>query len=484
MQRTFLANILFLLAINLLVKPVYIFGIDRGVQNAVGPEVYGLYFSLFNFAFILQFFADLGINNFNVRHIAQNTHLTRKYFSRLLSIKLALSLVYLAVVALLAIAVSYRHVLELLVLITINQVLLTILMFIRSHVSGLGWYRWDSILSVLDRLMMILICGTLLWGGIVPLESFRIEWFVIAQTVSFGGAILFGLFLLQREIIPVRLSWKWPFSLAILKQSLPFALAFLLMTAYTRIDAVMLERLLSDGPYQAGLYAGAYRILDAFNVVGFLFASLLFPMYSKLLKSEQGTQDLATLAFRILFSIGVCIAVPVALYAHEIMDLLYVESEGQWGHTMEVLILTLIPLYTIAIYGTLLTANNNLAQMNVIFACGVVLNIVLNLLLIYRYGALGAAIATVITQTAILIPHLYFSHKWIGVKIPGRILVRAALLLGISLFAVLEIRTSLGWPWWLSFILSCGAVFVVSMIVRMFEPRSVVKLVRGNTDKV
>ena len=58
MQLKFLSNLAFLLFLNLLVKPFWIFGIDRAVQNEVGAEVYGSYFALFNFAFILNVFLD------------------------------------------------------------------------------------------------------------------------------------------------------------------------------------------------------------------------------------------------------------------------------------------------------------------------------------------------------------------------------------------------------------------------------------------
>jgi len=42
MKREFSTNLILLVAINLVVKPLYIFGIDRTVQNEVGTEVYGL----------------------------------------------------------------------------------------------------------------------------------------------------------------------------------------------------------------------------------------------------------------------------------------------------------------------------------------------------------------------------------------------------------------------------------------------------------
>ncbi len=64
MKRKFVTNLALLLFLNLLVKPVYAFGIDVGVQNAVGARAYGNYFILLNFSLIFQILLDLGIENF------------------------------------------------------------------------------------------------------------------------------------------------------------------------------------------------------------------------------------------------------------------------------------------------------------------------------------------------------------------------------------------------------------------------------------
>ena len=50
MQKKFVVNLALLLFLNLLVKPFYILGIDAEVQNQVGAEDYGMYFSIFSFS--------------------------------------------------------------------------------------------------------------------------------------------------------------------------------------------------------------------------------------------------------------------------------------------------------------------------------------------------------------------------------------------------------------------------------------------------
>ena len=84
------------------------------------------------------------------------------------------------------------------------------------------------------------------------------------------------------------MKWDFPFSMMILKKKLSFAVLILLMTFYNRIDTVMMERMLPEGEnnIQAGIYAQAYRLLDATNMIAYLFAGLLLPLFSRMLKGS------------------------------------------------------------------------------------------------------------------------------------------------------------------------------------------------------
>ena len=129
-----------------------------------------------------MFFLDLGINNFNTKNIAQHSFLLKKYFSKIISIKILLSFFYFLLVIILG--YFFRYDLKLLFLLAINQVLAVFILFFRSNLAGLHLFIQDSIISVLDRFLLVIICSLLLWGGITS-SPFKIEWFVYAQTTSY-----------------------------------------------------------------------------------------------------------------------------------------------------------------------------------------------------------------------------------------------------------------------------------------------------------
>ena len=78
MQKKFITNLAFLLFLNILIKPFWLLGIDRSVQNATGADVYGAYYALFNFSFLFNILLDMGITNFNNRNMQNYSGLPKK----------------------------------------------------------------------------------------------------------------------------------------------------------------------------------------------------------------------------------------------------------------------------------------------------------------------------------------------------------------------------------------------------------------------
>ena len=415
MQGKFVKNLTLLLVLNLLIKPFWILGIDRSVQNTVGAEEYGFYFAVLNFSFLFNILLDFGITNFNNKNIAQNNHLLTKYLSNLLVLKLLLFVVYLIFTFASALFIQYSaEQIRLLYFLAINQFLLSLILYLRSNLGGLHLFRTDSIISVLDRSLMIIICAVLLWGNVV--REFKIEYYIYAQTAGYvlTALITFTLVLQRTQRKLLRFHWNYPFLLAIIRKSFPFAILVLLMTFYNRIDSVMLERLLPDGARFSGIYASAYRLLDATNMIAYLFAVLLLPIFARMIKQKDNIEHLMKLAFTLIITPAIIIANGAFFYSEQIMELLYPMHPGEtmWDFEMRIhessmvfgiLMTCFLAISTTYIFGTLLTANGSLWHLNSIALSGMLLNIALNFILIPRFQATGSAFASLMTQMLVAV---------------------------------------------------------------------------------
>ncbi len=413
MRKKFLSNLILLLFLNLLVKPFWILGIDRTVQNVVGAQDYGFYFVIFNFSFLFNILLDFGITSYNNRNIAQHQQLLNKHFSGIVIIKLLLAVVYSVVTFSAGLIIGFdAHQLALLALLCFNQFLLSFILYLRSNVSGLLLFRTDSVLSVLDRILMIVICGILLWGHVTA-TPFRIEWFVYAQTAAYIITALAALLVVVKKAAFKRLNWNRAFFVMIIKQSFPFAVLALLMTFYNRIDSVMIERLLpgEEGNAQAGIYASAYRLLDASHMIAYLFSVLLLPLFARMIKNKQAVVHVVKLAFTLLIIISSIIAIGSHFYSYELMDLLYKAHVKQSAEVFRLLMLGFIALSTTYVFGTLLTANGNLKWLNIVAASGMMLNLLVNFLLVPRLMAVGSAYASLIAQFSTAIFQVFLAVR-------------------------------------------------------------------------
>jgi O-antigen/teichoic acid export membrane protein len=398
MQKKFLSSLGWLLLLNLIIKPLWILGIDRAVQNTVAPGAYGIYFALYNFSFLLNILLDVGITNFNNKNIAQHQYLVAKHFSSVLVLKLLLGIVYFAATLITGLLVGYRNIyVVLLAVLALNQFFISLILYLRSNLSGLHLFKTDAVISVLDRLIMIGICSAMLWiPGLV--EHFSIQHFILAQTLSYAITVAATLLLVMNRIKTKKVKWNFHFSLAILRKSYPYAILVLLMTFYNRIDGVMLERMSDQGPAQASYYAGAYRLLDAGNMIAYLFAGLLLPLFSRMLKHRESIDALVGLSFSFLFFISFTSAVAGSFFSSSLMEALYPKHSLHIAPVFSVLIFCFIFSSSSYVFGTLLTANGNLRELNLMAFFGMLLNICLNLYLIPRYQALGSACSSLITQ--------------------------------------------------------------------------------------
>ncbi len=492
MHKKFLKNLALLIFLNLLVKPFWILGIDREVQNTVGPEEYGFYFAIFNFSFLFFIFLDLGITNFNNRNIAQNNQLLNKHLAGISTLKLMLGVLYAVVIFLIGMLIGYDgRQLYLLAWVGFNQFLLSFILYLRSNVSGLLLFKTDSVLSVLDRLLMIVICGILLWTSILG-GRFTIEWFVYSQTIAYAITAIIALSAVLYRSGKLQLNWNVPFFIMIIKKSLPFALLVLLMSFYNRIDPVLIERLLPGklGEQQSGVYAQAFRLLDAGQNFAFLFAVLLLPLFSKMIKENMSIEHLTKLSFSIIISGSLIIAVTSAFYSKELMLLMYTRFEGETvqdfvmrindsATIFRLLMFSFVAISANYIFGTLLTANNNLRHLNWIALTGLVLNIALNFILIPRLNAIGSAYASLTAQGATAILQLYFAVKLLRLKLDFKLLGSLVITLVLLVITGFTLQSYPPQNWMVSIIIMISIGLLVAFVFRLLNIKEFLTILKS-----
>ncbi|MDR2408265.1 MAG: oligosaccharide flippase family protein [Bacteroidales bacterium] len=484
MRRKFIIHLFLFLGFNFLVKPFWVFGIDRTVQNTVGEHAYGIYFALFNFSLIFNMLLDFGITNFNNRSVARSNDFLRESFSRIFTLKLLLGVFYIGFVLIAGYVIGYdicRY--QVLIPLVVNQFLASFILYLRSSISGLLMFKTDSILSVLDRVIMIVCCGILLWGNVTD-RPFQIEWFVYVQTVAYLLTVVIALFIVLRKAKLQFPSFDYGYIKYIFRQSFPFAVLTILTGLHNRIDSVFLERLLPDGTgaEQAGIYASAFRLLDAAMMVAYVFSVLLLPMFARMTAAKEAVGSLVKTSFTFIYVYGISVAICCYYYSYPLMELLYRNHILESAHVFQILMLSIAPLSATYIFGSLLTANGNLKQLNIIACIAMLLNIGLNIILIPHYRAMGSAIASICTQLFIITVEIILVIRIFSLKLSWRYVVRLCCFL---VFTVIFGWMSLLLPFssavdCLIMVCFCGClIFVLGLV----KPKEVILLLKKDLDQ-
>lgn len=453
--------------------------IDRTVQNRVGHEDYGTYQVLFNLSIIFQMLLDLGLNSYNSRIISQEPHRLKRMFPVMLSARMILSALYALIVCVTGWALGFRG-MELAMLggMVLIQTCNMLLLYIRSNVAALQRFRLDGLLSVSDRFFMIVVCGILLLHPYTA-GQFRIEWFVAAQIACYGLALLLAFIVMKRiASFRLRLSFRFRDILRIVRESLPYASLIFLMAIHTRSDILLLERLGgSGGKEEAGIYASAFRLLDVGNIFGLMFASVLLPLFGRMLAERQQVVPVIRVAVNIMLPFAMVIAIAAHFYGAEIMHLLYPAAGIYDGKVLAWLMSTFPAFCIMYVYSTLLTANGNLRLLNIIALTGVIINVGCNLYLIPREQALGAAVVAFGTQSVLAVCYIVYSRKRLSLPYDRR-WIAAHMFFPFTCLLVCAVLSLLPVSWTLQlsgFVLVSGVLIFVFRFVTLDSLRLLLK---------
>ncbi len=447
------------LFISFLIKPIWTLVIEPIVQNIVSSETYGLFFALLNLTFLLRVIAELGTNTVISRNIASGMS-GKSWFLATLQLRLLTGLIYLFVVGLLAWSLGYsQEQIGLALLTALIHVSSLFFLLAKSALEGLQKYSHSGLISPIPRLIMIILTIFL-----ILLNGISIISFIAIQVIGFTlASFAIIIYLIRRLPTDSKTSLY-----TVLKTSLPYALLGFIMTLYTRIDAVMLERLHPNGPLETGWYAGAYRFIDAMWMYVHTGAVMLIAGFARYQNDLREITKLMRWGVRFLALPVIAGNVTLLVFANHLMPAIYVDGQNMVP-IAQILSFAGISGAMGYVYSTYLTATGQTKFLN-FFALGTfMINIILNWILIPRFGASGAAISTVVAQTifaslcgfkAIIIDGIY---KHIDIVDELRVITWLVLIVSASLLVNL-----LPFGWIFNLI-----TFVLFALLTLFLTRSV-----------
>jgi O-antigen/teichoic acid export membrane protein len=268
----------------------------------------------------------------------------------------------------------------------------------------------------------------------------------------------------------------------IFSHSFPIAFTALLTMIYLRIDQVMLHKMVNDSVL--GQYVAAVKVSELFEMLPSALMFAIAPILSVSVVDPQRFRSYTDRAFRYVMVVASGLCVSMSVGARLVVHLLYGAQFSPAAPLLAVLIWSEIAIFFAAVVVNVLIVSNQQRWLPVPTLAGAAINIGLNLVLIPRYAAAGAAWATLISYTlAWMVAFLFFketrSVMWQGLRFALPI---AAMALLATECGTLAAGPSVG-KLFVSLVMFAGGVFATKCL-RVSDLSYMLVLVRESVKKV
>jgi PST family polysaccharide transporter len=361
------------------------------VARYLGPSQWGKLNYISAFVSILTVIAKLGMDGFLTKEILQHPESKNE----ILGTSFLIRLVLLPVLFVSTLGYFYLQNLEteyyfLLAFLFLN-VVITPLDLIDLEFQA----RLQSKLTIISKNIAYVLGAVVRLGLILSQKS--ILWF--AAVMGIEAVLSYVLLLMFYQRNDNIFNWRFDKSSAVslLKTGWPFILASMAVILYVRLDQIMIGDMAGDR--ELGIFSSATKISDIFVFLPMAVSSSFLP--SLVAAKKQGEAIfIQKIQFFInwMTRISLALAIGVTLFSDQIISILFGPEFQSAGYVLSVHIWALVPMF-LGVATTQYLVIENLQKFSLYRTLlGLVTNVGLNIFLIPKYGALGAAIATTVSQ--------------------------------------------------------------------------------------
>ena len=371
--------------------------------NALGDTHFGEMQTAITYVNLVGTFTDLGLSALYVREGARHVASLGRFFNNISSLKLVLSVVTLPPLFALLYVAGLRSLL-------LPAFALSILsgysLLLRNSLYAMQQLGFEIIEIVPETLLVL---GLTLLGAHFGADAGYYLW---AYAASYAFAcVYFGIVLYRKGVLRPRWTVETALLRPWLRAAIPLGITFVITTVYFKIDVPILQRF---RPYdEVGWYTFAYKPFEALLFIPFSLRGVVFPLLSVYHhRSPERVIVLAEKFFKALVMLGWPITVGVFLLSSQFNSLLGLFPEC--AAALQILSLAIVFMFADNTFAATLNAIDKQTVFAAIAMLGLVVNVGVNLVVIPKYGYLGASWAVVATEGALVVAGWFVLRAQLG----------------------------------------------------------------------
>ncbi|MEQ9310834.1 MAG: flippase [Balneolaceae bacterium] len=383
-------------------RSLIVFFISIVLARSLGSEIYGLYNYVISFAHLFMELAVLGLSGIVVREIVKREGISSIILGSVFITRLLASLFLLVLCFVVAnyFANDYENA-KYLILIYSGGLIF------KSFETFDLWYQSKQLnkTAVICRLLSIGIVFILVLIGVYL--KLGLKYFILLASLEF---VLSGIFYLISYKLSEMLKWRPKVIIAksLLSKSWPLILSAIGFIIYRRIDQVMLGNFV--GSTEVGIYAVAAKLSEVWYYLPIAITRSYFPRLVNLKQKGLLEENLQGL-YSILCLFAYVIAIIITLIGPSIVLFVYGEEYANSGTVLTIHIWACLFIFMREGLSKWFVLEDLFIFSLLTHGLGAISNVLLNLYLIPKYGAIGAAIATLASYSVASYFSLLISHK-------------------------------------------------------------------------
>ncbi len=360
----------------------------------LGASEYGILSYILGFVGFFTIFADVGISSILAREISQKPKEENRYFPTLFRIKIGLLIFTILILIFVA---PYFAKIEGATLIIPFIAILVLFEGLRDFI--VAYFRGKEKME-LEAITMIGTSVALVAFGFIALYiSPTHQALITAYILSSICGFLIAAFFLRKSLKKIIGNFSKDIIPSVVKSAWPIAAGGFVHSFMFNVDVIMLGWW--RAPFEVGLYSAVQKIVGLIYIVPSLISGAVFPLYSRLVyENDMGKLKLLTSKVVVfLFLIAVPIVVGSVIIGEDIISFVFGEEYAPASTAFVVLMSSIFAIYPFVVLNVFIFAHDKHKKLFGYTVVASLSNVTLNAALIPYYGIIGAAAATVFSNS-------------------------------------------------------------------------------------
>jgi len=428
-RQTIFKNV-FWLAVSTVISSGVGFIIVIWLARHFGPAIYGQWAFALHYVALFSIFTTFGLNILTIREISRDKTKTAQYIDNIIAIKLILGLITLGLIAFIIQFLGKNpETVRLVYFLGLYIVISSFVIFFQSIFRANEKMQYETACYGLQSATLLgLVALFILKGDSIITISYA---YIGASLVT----VLFSLVSIWQRFSKFFLKIDFNVCKKLFSEAWPYGLSYVAVSIYCSIDSVMLGVIKSN--QEVGWYSAAYKVVLFAQMFGLVVWRSFFPQLCQ--KYKESLESLKTIVkkfAKVMHFFAWPIAFGGTLLAGQIIIFFYGEEYLPGKLAFQILIWTTAIIFISSIYYEPIKAADRPKLYLIGVGVGAILNVILNFLLIPVWSLNGAAVATLLTNIAIMIFMYIQLNKLINIKIFSQAIVPlcSSIIMGILIY--------------------------------------------------